>query len=86
MSDTNNSPGPGGLDDELLTDAEGARLLKVGPTRFLELQKVPGFPPPVWLGPRGKRHVRSRLIRFALTRTERPVSRPKARKVARQVA
>jgi predicted DNA-binding transcriptional regulator AlpA len=54
--------------DELLTDPEGAKLLKVGPTRFAEIQREPGFPQPVWLGPRGKRHVRSELLRYALSR------------------
>lgn len=57
---------------ELLTDPQGARLLGLGITRFLALQRDPGFPAPVWLGPRGKRHVRSELIGWALAQRERP--------------
>jgi hypothetical protein len=54
-------------DAVLVTDPEGARLMSVSLTRFLELQKYPGFPAPVWLGPRGKRHVRAELMAWALT-------------------
>jgi hypothetical protein len=56
---------------ELLTDPEGAALLNLGPTRFLEVQKEPDFPDPVWLGPRGKRHVRGELLGWALSRRGR---------------
>jgi len=57
---------------EFLADPEGAALLNLGMTRFLELQKVdPDFPPPVWLGPRGKRHVRAELLRYAMAKRER---------------
>lgn len=57
---------------EFVTDAEGATLLNLGITRFLQLQQTdPDFPPPVWFGPRGKRHVRERLMAWALARTER---------------
>lgn len=56
----------------LFTDAEGARLLALGLTRFFELQKDdPDFPAPVWLGPRGKRHVRAELLRYALSKRDR---------------
>lgn len=60
-----------GAPDELLTDPEGAQLLKAGMTRFLELQKDADFPPPIWLGPRGKRHVRSELLAYALRKRAR---------------
>lgn len=57
---------------EFLADPEGAALLKLGMTRFLELQKTdPDFPAPIWLGPRGKRHIRSELLRYALSKRER---------------
>lgn len=60
---------------DLLTDPEGAFDLNLGLTRFLDLQKTdPDFPPPVWLGPRGKRHVRERLRQYALSKTTRPQS------------
>jgi predicted DNA-binding transcriptional regulator AlpA len=52
---------------EFLTDPEGATLLNLGETRFLEVQKEPDFPAPVWLGPRGKRHVRSELLTWAMS-------------------
>lgn len=59
-------------DTEFLADPEGAALLNLSMTRFLELQKGdPDFPSPIWLGPRGKRHVRSELIAYALTKRER---------------
>lgn len=58
-------------DDELLTDPQGARLLNVGITRFMELQKRDDFPHPLWLGPRGKRHVRQELLAWALAQRER---------------
>lgn len=52
---------------ELLTDPEGAALLNLGTTRFQQLQRDdPAFPRPVWLGPRGKRHVRAELVAYAL--------------------
>jgi hypothetical protein len=52
--------------DELMTDPEGARLLRVGPTTFFELQKSPDFPAPIWFGPRLKRHRRGSLLAWAL--------------------
>lgn len=56
---------------ELLTDPEGARLLNLGETKFLEVQKTdPEFPPPVWLGERAKRHVRGELLGWALRKRE----------------
>lgn len=64
---------PTDLDDELLTDPELARDLRVGITTLFELQKLPDFPAPIWLGPRLKRH-RRRLVRaWALARTSKPV-------------
>ena len=58
---------------ELLTDPQGAALLHEGMTRFLERQKAdPKFPKPIWLGPRGKRHVRSELLAYALSLRDRP--------------
>ncbi|WP_162910904.1 helix-turn-helix transcriptional regulator [Azohydromonas sediminis] len=54
---------------ELLTDPEGAALINVGTTRFQQLQKEdPTFPKPIWLGPRGKRHVKSELVAWALSK------------------
>lgn len=59
-----NAPNPTG---EFLTDPEAARLLNLGTTKFLELQKGdPEFPQPVRFGPRAKRHVRGELLAYAL--------------------
>ena len=58
---------------ELLTDPQGAALFNEGMTRFLERQKEdPNFPRPIWLGPRGKRHVRTELLAYALRLRDRP--------------
>ncbi len=54
-----------------LTDQEAAALLNIGITRFLDLQKRPDFPRPIWLGPRGKRHPRVPLLEWALSLHER---------------
>ena len=51
---------------EFLTDPQAAALLALSESRFAEVQRDPGFPRPVWLGPRGKRHVRSELLSWAL--------------------
>jgi predicted DNA-binding transcriptional regulator AlpA len=52
---------------EFLTDPEAARLLNLGTTKFLELQKAdPAFPAPVRFGPRAKRHVRAELLAYAM--------------------
>jgi hypothetical protein len=60
-------------DPELLTDPEGVRLLREGLTRFLQRQKEdPDFPPPIWLGPRGKRHSRQELLAYAIAKRNRP--------------
>ncbi len=65
-------PEPAPAEAQLLTDAQGAFELNLGLTRFLDLQKTdPDFPAPVWLGPRGKRHVRSELRRYALSKRQR---------------
>lgn len=54
---------------ELLTDPEAAALLNVGTTRLAQLQKDdPQFPAPIWLGPRGKRHLRGELLAYALSK------------------
>lgn len=56
---------------EFLSDPEGARLLKLGTTKFAEIQRTdPTFPPPVWLGERVKRHVRSELLDWALSKRQ----------------
>jgi predicted DNA-binding transcriptional regulator AlpA len=55
---------------EFLTDPEGAGLLRVSKSRFAELQREPDFPAAVWLGPRGKRHIRGELLAWALSRRE----------------
>ena len=63
-------PAPAGT--QLLTDPQAAAVLNLGMTRFLDLQKTdPEFPAPVWLGPRGKRHVREELIAYALRKRQR---------------
>jgi len=60
-------PAPALAEARFLTDAEGAFELGIGLTKFFELQKSdPDFPPPVWHGPRSKRHVRSELQAYAL--------------------
>lgn len=58
--------------EELLTDRELARLLRVGITKVFELQRRPDFPAPLWLGPRLKRHRASRALAWALAQQERP--------------
>lgn len=58
--------------DELLTDPEGARLLRMGVTTFFELQKQEDFPPPIWLGPRLKRHRRGALLAWAFSKQRKP--------------
>lgn len=58
--------------DQFVTDAEGAQLLRLSQSRFFVVQKEdPTFPPPVWLGPRCKRHVRAELLGWALAKRER---------------
>ncbi len=54
--------------DELLTDPEAARAVRVGMTSWFELQKQPDFPPPIWLGPRLKRHRKAALMAWVLTK------------------
>lgn len=57
---------------EFLTDPQGAALVNLGITRFQEVQKEdPTFPRPVWLGERGKRHVRGELLSWALGKRRR---------------
>lgn len=54
---------------ELLKDPEGAALCNLGTTKFQQLQKDdPTFPPPVWFGPRGKRHSRRALLDWIETK------------------
>jgi predicted DNA-binding transcriptional regulator AlpA len=57
---------------ELLTEPEAAAELGLGSTRFADVQKQPGFPTPVWLGPRGKRFVRAELLTWALAQRKKP--------------
>ena len=54
--------------EELLTDPEAARTMRVGMTSWFALQKQPDFPPPIWLGPRLKRHRKSLLIQWLLSK------------------
>lgn len=54
--------------EELLTDPEAARTLRVGLTSWFELQKQPDFPPPIWLGPRLKRHRKSALMAWLMSK------------------
>ena len=58
--------------EELLTDPELARRLRVGNTKLFELQKRPDFPPPLWLGPRLKRHNEARVMAWVQTLTTKP--------------
>ncbi len=60
--------------DELLNDREGQRLLKVGPTKWFELEKQPDFPKPLLLGPRLKRRPRSELMAWALSQQREPAA------------
>jgi predicted DNA-binding transcriptional regulator AlpA len=68
MSDTSAPPAT----EELLTDPEAARLVRVKMTKWFELQKRPDFPPPIWLGPRLKRHQRARVLAWALSLQRKP--------------
>jgi predicted DNA-binding transcriptional regulator AlpA len=65
--------------DELITDSEVQRLLRVGQTKLFELQKAADFPPPIWLGPRLKRHRRSAVLRWALSKLDKPADVEPAR-------
>lgn len=56
------------VNEELLTDPEAARAVRVGMTSWFELQKQPDFPQPIWLGPRLKRHRKSALIAWVLSK------------------
>jgi len=65
-------PIPAPPEKELLTDPEGAFDLGLGLSKFREIQRTdPDFPPPIWIGPRGKRHVRAELRRYALSKRRR---------------
>jgi len=57
---------------ELWTDREAAARIRVGLTSFFELQKRPGFPAPVWLGSRRKRHVPAELMAWVEAQRKRP--------------
>ena len=59
---------------ELLTDAEAEAVLGVGHTNFTAMQKLPDFPVPIWLSPRGKRHDREELLAWARGRRARPAT------------
>ena len=52
----------------LITDAELAAELGCGMTACFEIQKAPGFPDPLWLGQRMKRHDREKIRAWAATR------------------
>jgi predicted DNA-binding transcriptional regulator AlpA len=62
-------PSPDAL---FLTDRDACALFRVGIARWFEMQKTPGFPPPIWIGPRGKRHVRSELLAWAAAQRNAP--------------
>ena len=65
-------PIPAPPEKEFLTDPEAAFVVGCGLTKLAELEKTdPHFPRPVWLGPRGKRHVRAELRAYALGKRER---------------
>jgi predicted DNA-binding transcriptional regulator AlpA len=57
---------------EFLTDREAASLLGLSKSRLAQLQREANFPPACWLGPRGKRHIRSELLAWAHSRREVP--------------
>jgi predicted DNA-binding transcriptional regulator AlpA len=59
-------------DVDLLTDPDLERLLRVGSTKLFELQKRPDFPPPIWLGPRLKRHQRGLVVAWVLAQQGKP--------------
>ena len=61
-------PTPPAPDRALIRDREGAYVVGVGLTKWAELQSEPDFPPPIWLGPRSKRHDRSRLLDWLSSR------------------
>lgn len=82
---TGDRPGSGTAGTDLLTDPEGAELLGLGITRFAEVQREPDFPAPVWMGPRGKRHVRSELLSWALSRRSRDPEEPNVANSVRSV-
>jgi predicted DNA-binding transcriptional regulator AlpA len=65
---TTNTLDPG---DRLLTDPEGAARLNVGVTQFRLMQKDADFPPPIWFGPRMKRHSERRLLGYAARKAAR---------------
>ncbi len=82
---TNDQPIPPVLEagDRLLTDPEGAALYAMGITRFRGLQALPDFPPPIWFGPRTKRHSERRLLEFAARLASRtPPGTAEARRIA----
>ena len=60
------------LGEQLATDPEVARVLRVGMTKLFELQKQPDFPAPIWLGPRVKRHRLGDVLSWATSRTSKP--------------
>lgn len=70
--------------EELLTDPELARLLRIGNTTLFELQKRPDFPPPLWLGPRLKRHQKARVLPWLMTLNQKPIEEHKPT-ITRQV-
>lgn len=57
---------------ELWTDREAAARIRVGLTSFFGLQKRPDFPPPIWLGPRLKRHPPGPLLAWVESQRKRP--------------
>lgn len=62
------------VEAEFVSDRVGAKLVGVGTTRFFEMQKEPGFPPPSWFGARAKRHHRDTLLEWARRRNEKPAT------------
>lgn len=58
----------GAPDGELVTVPDAQDVLKVGGTRFAELEREADFPKAIWLGPRGKRYLRHELLAWALKR------------------
>lgn len=65
-------------DAEFLNDQQAAVVLGIGLSKLFELQRDdPAFPRPIFFGTRSKRHVRSDLVAYALTK-RRPAGEQQA--------
>jgi len=55
---------------ELLSREEARATIEVGEAKFRELERRPGFPKAVQLGPRSRRYVRTELLAWAMAQRE----------------